>query len=668
MAKLLVSALLLLAAAPAPALAAGASISARDLPLQGGRALAASASSRFDLVGLHWQGRGRVFFRTRSLEGRWSPWRLADPEPEDLPDRGADEGVAPSGWRIGNPWWTGPSDRLQVRTSGSVRRVRAWLVESDYARVPLRRVSVAGSPAVVPRSGWTAGERLRRGQPEYAPSLRLAIVHHTAGTNRYTPEMSAAIVRGIALYHIRANGWKDIGYNFLVDRFGQVFEGRYGGMERNVVGAHAQGFNTGSVGVAVIGTYGSSAPPPAAQRALAALLAWRLDLAHVDPLSTLQVPSGGSSRFPVGRAVALRAVSGHRDVGFTACPGDALYARLGAIASEAASIGLPKLYEPRVTGRLGGLLRFRARLSTVLAWSVTVTSEAGRTVARGSGRGARLDWSWNSRGIAPGRYRWVMEAGPEVTPARGSLGKRATPPPGPPIPPPPLPPPQSPPLPPPQSPPPGPPSPPPAPAAELLSELTVTPAVVSPNGDGYADRPTVSYALGERALVTATVSTADGTPLASLFRDQLQSARRQRFAWPLDDLADGRYRLTIRARTASGRSAERSAEVLVLRTLAALAATPASFSPDGDGVGDTITFSFTLTREAHVTLEVRQDGVTLALLFVGLLGPGRQAFLWDGSLPGGPAQAGGYEVVVTASDALGAVSQAASFAVEAAPG
>src|SRR4029453_7682350 len=88
----------------------------------------------------------------------------------------------------------------------------------------------------------------------------------------------AAIVKGIQLFHVQGNGWNDIGYNFLVDRFGTIYEGRDGGIDRNVIGAHALGFNTGSVGIALLGTYGSTKPSPAALDAIAKLIAWRLDL------------------------------------------------------------------------------------------------------------------------------------------------------------------------------------------------------------------------------------------------------------------------------------------------------------------------------------------------------------------------------------------------------
>src|SRR5207302_9882870 len=130
------------------------------------------------------------------------------------------------------------------------------------------------------------------------------------------------------------HGWNDIGYTFLVDKYGQVFEGPYAGVEKAVIGAHAEGFNAGSFGVSVLGSFGSSPISAAAKAALEQLLAWRLDLAHVDPLSTLTWLSGGNPRFPAGVPVLLRAVSGHRDTGYTDCPGNALYAQLPQIAKD----------------------------------------------------------------------------------------------------------------------------------------------------------------------------------------------------------------------------------------------------------------------------------------------------------------------------------------------
>src|SRR5438132_2528038 len=177
----------------APAVArAGTTIVARDVPLRGERTLASSTTPRFDLVGLHWRGSGSVGFRTRSVAGVWSSWRPAAPEVEDGPDHP----VQP-GWRIGNPYWTGTSDRIAYRLHGRVTRVRAYFVWSADDQLPLRRLSIAGSPPIILRGAWGADETIRRAAPRYAESVRYAVVHHTAGTNSYTRTQSAAIVRGI---------------------------------------------------------------------------------------------------------------------------------------------------------------------------------------------------------------------------------------------------------------------------------------------------------------------------------------------------------------------------------------------------------------------------------------------------------------------------------------
>ena len=241
--RLLLVVALVFFAAPAAALAE-ATLTMREVPLHGERTLAA-ATREFDMVGLHWRGSGSVRFRTRSLAGSWSAWRSAAPESEDLPDELSPETRATRGWRVGNPYWTGASDRIAYRLRGRVLRLRAYFVRSPEERIPLRRVSMAGSPPILSRLTWGANEAIRRAPPSYAPSVQFALVHHTAGTNSYTASQSAAIVRGIEIYHVQGNGWNDIGYNFLVDKYGQIFEGRYGGVDRNVIGAHAEGFNTG---------------------------------------------------------------------------------------------------------------------------------------------------------------------------------------------------------------------------------------------------------------------------------------------------------------------------------------------------------------------------------------------------------------------------------------
>ena len=495
---------------PGVARAGQASLVVRDVPLHGGRALAATASPRFDLVGLHWRGPGSVSFSTRSLGGRWSAWRPAAPEAEDAPDPLSGEAAQEASWRLGSPYWTGPSDGIRYRLRGVVSRLRAYFVRSTAVAVPPRRLSIAGSPLIVPRLSWNANEKIRRERPKYAPALRLAIVHHTAGSNSYRPSQSAAIVRAIELYHVLGNGWNDIGYNFLVDKYGQIFEGRYGGIDRNVVGAHAQGFNTGSVGVALLGTYTSKAPSAAALRSLEALLAWRLDLAHVDPRSALTYLSGGNPRFGPGVPVFLRAISGHRDTGFTTCPGYALYRRLPEIAIAVAKIGLPKLYAPLVTGKVPGRVRFRARLSSPLPWTVTVTDSDGVPLASGAGTTAKIDWTWDATGYGRGKFFWAISAGSGVRPATGTLGGK----------PPPL----------------------------RISDLVAQPPLISPNGDGVDDFATISYTLSAPANVTATLLDAGGNAVSTLFADEFHGAGPQSFVFYGDDVPDGSYTILLQAK------------------------------------------------------------------------------------------------------------------------
>jgi hypothetical protein len=386
-------------ALPGVARAELASLESREVPL-GARTLSArSETPRFNLVGLHWLGSGEVLFRTRSLAGRWTRWR----EPEA-------ENVGRGGWRLSAPFWTGASDRIQYRRTGEIRRLRAQFVWSPVEAAPVRALSVAGSPLIIPRSSWGANELIKRGAPRYADRLAFAVVHHTAGSNSYTREQSAAIVRAIQVYHVKANGWNDVGYNFLVDKYGQVFEGRAGGVDRNVIGAHAEGFNTGSAGVAVLGSYQAAKLSLAAETSLARVLAWRLDVAHVDPTSTLDWITTGNPRFRSGVPVALRAIVGHRDVGFSACPGSGVYSRFGPLAQAVARTGLPKLYDPRASGRLGGRISFVGRLSSALPWTVTVVDAAGRAVASGSGTGTRIAWAWDSSRAPAGTYSYAIEA------------------------------------------------------------------------------------------------------------------------------------------------------------------------------------------------------------------------------------------------------------------
>ena len=141
----------------------------------------------------------------------------------------------------------------------------------------------------------------------YDNGIRAAVVHHTAGSNDYAPEDSAGIVRSIYEYHTRTLGWCDIAYNALVDKYGQVFEGRAGGMDKPVEGSHTGGFNHNTWGVAMMGDFDAVPPTPIQLRTTARLIGWRLGFDHVNPRGTVVLPSAGGSftKFPVGATPTL---------------------------------------------------------------------------------------------------------------------------------------------------------------------------------------------------------------------------------------------------------------------------------------------------------------------------------------------------------------------------
>src|SRR4029079_18192461 len=127
------------------------------------------------------------------------------------------------------------------------------------ARAARAKTAQSGPPAIIPRAAWGGDGVKPRADPSYG-DVQLAFVHHTVTANDYAPEDSAGIVLGIAKYHRDTNGWNDIGYNFLVDKYGQIFEGRAGGVDAAVVGAQAQGWNSHSTGIANLGTFSTSGP------------------------------------------------------------------------------------------------------------------------------------------------------------------------------------------------------------------------------------------------------------------------------------------------------------------------------------------------------------------------------------------------------------------------
>jgi flagellar hook assembly protein FlgD len=582
-------------AAPATAFAAGPTLTMREVPLHATRSLQA-APPHFNMVALHWQGSGSVSYTTRGDSGRWTPWRVED-----------DDNNRSHSWRLGNIVWVGATSAIHFRTTGPVTRLRAYYVWSPPERLLQRRLLIANAPPIIPRFSWGANEQIRRAPPRYASAIHFAVVHHTAGTNNYTAAQSAAIVRGIEIYHVQGNGWDDIGYNLLVDKYGQVFEGRYGGVDRPVIGAHAEGFNTGSVGVAVIGDYTSARLPAAAKTSLEDVLAWRLDLAHVDPLGTLQWLSGGNPRFPSGLPVFLRAIAGHRDTGYTDCPGNSLDTQLPQIAKEVAALGGPKIYAPVVLRSGEGQTRFTARLSIAQPWTVTVVNSAGDQVAQGTGTGTAVDWTWDGSLAPPDKYSWTI-ATPDARSAIGSLG---------------------------------------AVAALAVQKTAAFPATVAPG-----ETTKVSYALTAAATVTVNLVSQAGAVVATLLTAQKPKGSQTLAFTPPPGLANGNYAIAVTA-VAGSKTATATAPIVVDDILTGLLSTGPSMS-------------FTLTRTPiSLGFQVLQGTQVVAAPVVPPAVVGPQTLTWDGLLTdGSQAPDGTYTLALTITDDVGMFTRTARLTID----
>ncbi|MEO3845496.1 N-acetylmuramoyl-L-alanine amidase [Streptomyces sp. B22F1] len=211
-------------------------------------------------------------------------------------------------------------------------------------------------PAIVGRKQWGADRRLLDQKPRYADSVHAVVIHHTGHLNDYDCAESPHYVRDMYEAHAVGKGWGDLGYNFLVDRCGTVFEGRLGGVGRAVVGAHTLGLNRGTTGIAVIGTFPEGVPVPKPLReSLAVLIAWKLGLTGIAPTARTQVVSTNSStRFTEEGSVSVPAVLGHIDAYETNCPGEALVRLLPTLRKEAAQVqSRAKVLVKKDAGRAG---------------------------------------------------------------------------------------------------------------------------------------------------------------------------------------------------------------------------------------------------------------------------------------------------------------------------
>jgi hypothetical protein len=521
------------------------------------------------LVGVRWHGPRNAALAVRTAAGTWTILEAV---------------ASRNGAWVSEPVWIGRAQAVAVRLAPTVRGAALEVIApgtdrtgpTRTATAPRSGTSLLPEPLIHPRAAWGANESLRRHGPVTFDRLGVVFVHHTDSANGYGPADVPSIIRGIYAYHVLSLGWWDIGYSYLVDAFGGIWEGRYGGVAVNVRGAHTQGFNEGSSGIALIGTYQDAAPTAAEVDALERLIAWRLDVAHVDPLARAHLLSAGTAKHRAGAVVAFDAISGHRDAVYTDCPGNVVYAMLPAVRRAVAGLlalritdatATPVALDPS-TGTLP--VRFHALLSRAAPWHVSVVDAGGAELRGFDGTGRAVDAAWDGSGDDPTMprpplesLRWRITAGTpygQARPAVGSFDDLATP--------------------------------------DLLPVVRY--ASVAPRGDGGVER----LSLRRGARVAIAVSDATGASVRVIDPGSTRRPGPATITWDGADhtgaaVASGRYAIVVRIAVGS-RIATITRTVDVRRALAALTVAPAVLA-----AGPVVTATATLVRREPTAAVVR---------------------------------------------------------------
>ena len=673
----------------------------------GRQATRVDTGSRFDMIGILFRttpaGVRTVEFRLRtSLDGKtWTPWFAIKADAQSGPAGS----VCGKSDLVTEPVWVGAARFVdyEVSTVGAaaapVSDLRLACVDSEVTTAvstaspapaatvtatppPLKPSSTATAttaaaaavattaqlgtaktagrlaaptrPPIVTRAKWGADEAYRTGSPSYGV-VRCAFVHHTVNANTYTRAQAPALVRGIYYYHTQVNGWWDIGYNFLIDRFGTIYEGRYGGVTKAVLGAQVLGFNSWSTGVALIGTFETVAPSPAAVSSLERLLSWKLDLSHLNPRGTARIRCSTTQMYKAGQWVTVPVILGHRQVNYTECPGDVLFAMLPAIRKTVFGLGDPKIFTPAASPAAfspnGDGARDTATLKAVLSgpdhWAIAVSDASGAIVTHFSGTGSTIGVVWDGRDDAgrrlpDGSYLASFTATSANGTARpASVALRIDT------------------------------------VRPVISSLTLSPAVISPNGDHLADTARLAFGVNETSKLSLTVLDAKGVAVRAVTAAAATASGARQLTWDgkvssagsLAAAADGTYSVVVRATDVAGNAATARRVVTVDDTLGHPAAAPLWLSPNGDGVRDATVVSFRTTRSAKIGLVfAASNGTTVRRLALGRLAAGRHAWSWDAASASGATVAdGAYTCTLTAVNVVGAVAVPVRVHVDTAP-
>jgi SpoIID/LytB domain protein len=419
---------------------------ALDVELEPAIATRSATTKPFTLVGISatepFEHGSQILVRVKESDG-WSEWSPL-PVSEHLPD--ADE--AADIFYGTEPLLTDEATGVEVRidTPGGIKPVEptvvlldAPVIDSDsrlpdpvstdgpFSQVAASAVS-APMPTIITRSQWGANESQVRNSPKYAPTIKAAFIHHTASKNDYTPEQSAAQVRNLYNWFTRGLKYSDMAYNFLVDRYGRLYEGRGGGIDRAVVGGHTAGFNDQTFAVSAIGNFQKFKPNDPEMGAIidsvSSLLAWKLSMNHRDPngqTSLVSDSGSGTSKYKPGQTATAQVVSGHGDIGATSCPGQHLSRQIPAIRAAAGAKMGASMINPAAAPSSWGTatpVRIGAITNAPLQWTLSIRSQCGDVVRSLSGAQEApgqlaIDWDMrNDAGepVPPGTYSIAMNS------------------------------------------------------------------------------------------------------------------------------------------------------------------------------------------------------------------------------------------------------------------
>lgn len=336
---------------------------------------------RANIIGASWVGDTKhIYIRSKVNNGKWSNWAVLTSDNEGPNPLSKEASKFAKNTNFANPVYVAQADQIQLKNPNNtvIKNFKIDAINSEgTANTKSRAISliktkadnfipeaaaIALKPMINLRESW--GAVRPKVAPEIVDKTVGVVVHHTVSTNSYSCKSVPSMLRGIQAYHMRSNGWNDIGYNFVIDRCGGIWEARQGGILSAVVGAHTAGFNTNTVGIAMLGTYASARPSQAAQRSLQKLIAWRLDNDHILPSGYMKVTARSSDKFKKGSVVTAKAVSGHRDLYPTACPGGGEYKLLKNTAIVSTKMGGLKVANITTTPKLdnnGNLISLSVR-------------------------------------------------------------------------------------------------------------------------------------------------------------------------------------------------------------------------------------------------------------------------------------------------------------------